>query len=173
MRKKILEIGLVVLGVISLVVAINAYFQNKRPKPLSQTQQKESLIVRAIIREFDCVQCTQKMLCYWSEIEIDMASQRINTQVVFAIEDRANFKREELELLCPMPQGLEFNDYEAIKQWSTFPISTPAIMVTNNVQILYMELIFLNTDMTAVHQHLNEVLANALPQARIITGLHK
>ncbi len=97
-----------------------------------------------------------------------MATQKIETQLIFAVEDRANFKPEDLELLCPLPKSFKSLDYNAIKDWSTFPITTPAIMITNNDQSLYMEPIFLNTAMTDVHQHLNEVVANAFPQARVI-----
>ncbi len=170
MKKNVFEYTFVLLGALSLFVAVWVFYQKIHSKPLSQAEQKETLIVRAVIKEYDCVQCIEKVLCYWKNIESDMAVQKISVQIVFAIEDRVKFNRKHLELLCPLPGRLEYNDYEAIRQWTTFPISTPAIIVTNNRQVLYMEPIFLNTEMTSVHQHLNEVLANALPQTRVITA---
>lgn len=158
------DIMLIGLALIALALGFFAYQQNQQPR--SEFAIKETLQVMAVIRESDCVECVRKVVCYWEQLAEDFNAQDIETPLIFAKESDT-FEVQELAFLCQIPHNLQVHNYQKIKGASWLPMATPSIMVTDGNKTLYLEPIFLQTDMGHVHHRIASAINLHLPKASL------
>lgn len=154
------DLALYLLTGIAVTLGILSFMKNR--KPVTQLELKKELQIISVIRESDCVECIRKVICSWEKFKDDLGEQNIET-VIYFTQETDDFKKEELEFLCPLPQGLKIIRATSFSNTNLSPMETPSIMVTNGNDVLHLEPIFLQTEVEHVHHRIIANIHRFLP----------
>jgi hypothetical protein len=164
------DLGLLLLAVAAMVMAVWAFVSGRRMEE-SLVPQKGAVVIGSI-RENDCLDCLEKLLCTWAQFEKQLARDHENIRLIlyFASEEGEAFDTSELEPLCPAPAGMQVVPMRAMNSDPLLPSFTPSVALIYNNRVVIQEPVFVTTDMDLYIQEFAQNLASFRAYTPVIPG---
>lgn len=161
MKKTDLLFVLLAIAAISMAVAVLFRFQQGTSQQQPTFLAEKGITVVGIVRESDCIDCIEKLVCQWNELESHLRQGRsLAPQFVLLMGYDEAFDPNELEALCDVPDSLQMIANKDLNRIVSLPHISPSVGIFYNGRAVSLDPVFVSTDMRFYQAELQSVLAN-------------